>query len=144
MELKDIMNQIFSTLFVFRDNTHNLHVSCKGTGSMYYHPFLGDVYNFADSKLDRLMEHAQYEGVEIAKTYESIQIQSKILVYENIETRVDIQKNLVKTAMDKLMDNLRIRETACKETDTVLNTQIIDWRRELQVFIFKNNSELGL
>jgi hypothetical protein len=52
---------------------------------MYYHPFLSEVYSFADEKIDWIMERAEYNHIELPKTYEQIQLESKILSYEIIE-----------------------------------------------------------
>lgn len=144
MDLKDILKQLFSTMFVFRDNTHQLHVKCVGQWSMYFHPFLWDVYSFADWKLDWIMERAEFNHVELPKSYEQIQLESKILPYEIIEGQVDTQKQLVKEAMDTLCMYIDMWEKGCKESDTVLNTRLIDWKEELQILVRKNNRELWI
>ena len=144
MELKDILKQLFATMFVFKDNTHQLHVKCIGVGSMYFHPFLWEVYSFAEDKMDWIMERAEINKIELPKTYEQIQLESKILAYDIIEGQVDTQKQLVKEAMDTLCMYIDQREQWCKTTDTVLNTKLIDWKEELQILVRKNNRELWI
>jgi len=144
MEFKDIYIQLFSTLFVLRDNTHNLHVNCAGKWSMYYHPFLSEVYTRADWKLDFLMESAKVQWITLPVQYAEIEISSKIVSYNEIEKNVDIQKEMMKEAMDYLMMYLWTRETAVIPFDSVLNTELIDYKKELRMFVFNNNAELGV
>ena len=90
------------------------------------------------------MEHSEFLRIELPKQYTEIQINSKIAQYEAIETDINKQKELLKEAMDYLIMFIGVWEDACIENDTVLNTTLIDYKKELSTFIYKNNSELGI
>jgi len=144
MELKDIIPQLFSTLFVFRDNVHNLHINCKWTGAMYYHKYLWEIYQRADDQLDRIMERGRFWDIDTPTQYAEIQIASKLEAYPTIEKDVNLQKKIMKQDMDYLEWFLKVWEEASIKFDGVVNTKIIDFRDQLGTYIYLNNLELGV
>jgi hypothetical protein len=69
---------------------------------------------------------------------------SKLLRNTLVEEKIEIQKDMVKWAMDQLRWYLMQWENWCKETDTILNNELIEYRKELENFIFLNDWELGV
>jgi hypothetical protein len=57
---------------------------------------LGKIYDWADSKLDSVMEMAKFQKIQLPFGYNEIELISKLLRNTLVEEKIEIQKDMVK------------------------------------------------